>query len=267
MIFNILHLNVEKGKHVNSVFNLLKEKKPDFVCLEEVRDKDVKFFSSELNYFQVFSPTDTIIEKNGEKYEEGSAILSKNQILDTQVHRYDDKILDKPPVEKIEDNHSKNGIRPPERFLEERFLLTISVKLGVENNITISTTHFPVTDHTSPGKEDHVVNSFQNIDDVEHSDILMDRLIKIVRSIKGPLVFTADLNNERKDYLYNELAHELIDRVPRSLDSSIDPNLHRVKNLKLVVDTVMTTPDISVKSFEVIEGISDHKAYFVTLEI
>jgi hypothetical protein len=52
-----------------------------------------------------------------------------------------------------------------------------------------------------------------------------------------------------------------------TLKSSIDPKLHRIKHLNLMVDTIMTTPDVMVEKFAVIEGVSDHKALLADLKI
>lgn len=266
MNFNVLHLNVERNKHTDVVFKLLKEKEPNIVCLVEVMYKDVLAFSSTLGYKFAFAPL-FLLKNENENDQQGSAILSKYKILEIQKYRYDDEIQKSIPDFSVEDLNMKNTERPKERFLYHYTLLTALIELEGKKNITISTTHFPVTDHTTPGHVDHEIKSLKNIDDIEHSEILLNRLIKIINSINTPLVFTADLNNPRGEYFYDSLAHELVDQVPSSLESSIDPNLHRVKNLKLLVDTIMTSSDISIKSFKVIEGVSDHKGYLASLEI
>ena len=140
------------------------------------------------------------------------------------------------------------------------------IDLG-DKKITVSTTHFPVTDYNGRGMADHELKDIKNIDDLEHSELFIEKIISFIRDIKGPTIFTADLNSPRGKYFYDTIAHELVDQVPASLKSSIDPVLHRAKNLKLVVDAFMTTPDFNVESFEIIEGVSDHKAYFVTLNL
>jgi len=88
-----------------------------------------------------------------------------------------------------------------------------------------------------------------------------------LRTLKNPLIFTADLNNARGEYVYDTIADELIDIIPKSISSTIDPKLHRKANLKLVVDTIMISPDILVEDFKIIENISDHKALISILKI
>ena len=267
MNFSILHLNIERDGHIRAVLKLLQDKKPDIICFAEAMHKNVESIACDLNYHFTFAPR-VIFKDHINNDEEGSAILSKYPISDIQKHIYNDKPLDKTPEHTVEENLvEKKGKRPEDRFLLNYTLLTVSIKLNEKENIIVATTHFPVTDHTEPGYKDHEILSLKNVDDMEHSEIYLERLIKLIRSTNSPLVFTADLNNARGEYFYDSIAHELVDRVPISLESSIDPNLHRVKNLKLVVDTIMTSPDFSVKSFQVVEGVSDHKAFLASLEI
>src|SRR3989344_1795508 len=266
MTFDILHLNIERDKHTDAVIELLKEKNPHVVCFAEAMRSDVVAISAQLGYTFAFSPL-VVLADDVESDQEGPAILSKYPILEIQKHGYNDTVSAIPLEVAIDDLVTKNGERPKNRFAWNYTLLTARVQLGDGQTVTISTTHFPVTDHSAHGYEDHVIKNLQNVDDMGHSRTYLDRLITTLRSILGPLVFTADLNNPRGEYFYDTLAHELVDQVPLSLTSSIDPNLHRAKDLKLVVDTIMTSSDVSTQSFDVIEGVSDHKAFFATMRV
>jgi len=144
--------------------------------------------------------------------------------------------------------------------------LTISIKCN-DSLLIISTTHFPVADHSTLGLFDHELSYIGDINEIENTRNYLDRLISIIRSINRPLIFTADLNNARGEYVYDTLAHELIDIVPDTVISTIDPKLHRCPNLNLLVDTIMISSNISVDEFEIIEGVSDHKALIVSLNI
>lgn len=207
------------------------------ICPDNFSVYDVLKFSSTLGYEFAFAPL--ILLKNAtESDQEGSAILSKYKILEIQKNRYDDGAQKNIPYFSVEDLNMKNGERPKKRFLYHYTLLTALVELKGKKKVTISTTHFLVTDHTTPGHKDHEIKSLKNIDDIEHSKIFLNRLIKIIDSINTPIVFTSDLNNPRGEYFYDLLAHELVDQVPVSLKSSIDPKINRVKNLKLLVDTM-----------------------------
>jgi hypothetical protein len=91
--------------------------------------------------------------------------------------------------------------------------------------------------------------------------------MSIIKKLPYPLIFTADLNNPRGEYIYDTLAHELVDLIPQDIKSTLDSNLHHRKGLNLVVDTIMTSPDIRIKSLNVVDKISDHKALVATLEL
>lgn len=266
MNLKVLHLNVERNKHTTEVAKLLEEKNPDVVCFAEAMGKDIDLFVNKFGYNFVFSPR-LILENDNDRDEEGVVILSKYKILNAEKHFYGDGEPGKMPVHTIEHTIVKDNVRPKNRFFDNYTFLNLLLELPDKKKINIATTHFPVVDHFLPGEKDHELKNLQNIDDLEHTKIYLDKIISLIRNIKGPLVFTADMNSARGEYFYDSLAIELVDRVPLSLKSSLDSKLHRVKHVELMVDAFMTTPDISVESFEVIEEVSDHKAFFVVLNV
>jgi endonuclease/exonuclease/phosphatase family metal-dependent hydrolase len=266
MKLNILHLNIERSKHINLVSDLIKNKNPDVVCFEEAMYKDISEMATNFGYEFAFAPIVILKKENGDTDKEGCAILSKYPIKDIKEFRYDNQEVKDLIIEDEEGIISKNYVRPKNRFLLRSNLLTISILLEGEKMVTISTTHFPVVDHTVFGLKDHELHDIENVLEVEKMDTYLDRLISLIRSLNNPLIFTADLNNPRGEYIYDTLAHELIDIVPISVSSTIDPQLHRRgHDLKLTVDTIMTSSDISVDNFELIEGVSDHKGLIASL--
>lgn len=56
MTFDILHLNIERSKHLDSVIKLLEDKKPHVVCLAEAMHRDVEHIASVLKYEFVYAP-------------------------------------------------------------------------------------------------------------------------------------------------------------------------------------------------------------------
>jgi len=266
MILKIIHLNIERSKHIDNVLKLLKEEKPDIVCFQEAMISDIKNIALKLNYQTAFAPRFLIKNNDGED-QEGSAILSKYSILKIKNYKYNDKLPVNVPVYSEDEPISKKNVRPKNRFLFNYNLLTASIKNSEGKKITVATTHFPVVDHSAPGLADHELGSIKDINELEHADIYLERLISNIRLLNDPLIFTADLNNARGEYVYDALAHELVDIVPNSIQSTIDPKLHRKSGLKLVVDTMMTSFNVSVKKFRIIEGISDHKALISLIDI
>ena len=261
MKLSVLHLNIERDNHTDAVVHLLEEKKPDVVCFEEAMLREVKIMASKLGYEWAFTPMVAIKEDK-----EGPAILSRFPIQKTKEYRYDDNKSEELPRRAKDDVLSKGDKRPEDRFQYFSTLLAVFLKCPDNSLVTVATTHFPVTDHSTPGLHDHEFNNINEVGEIEYTRGYLDRLIPIIRELNEPIIFTADVNNTRGEYVYDALAHELIDIVPQTLVSSIDPTLHRKPNLKLMVDTIMVSPSVSVKNFEVIEGVSDHKAFFTTLD-
>jgi len=253
----ILHLNIERDKHVKKVRKLLDGENPDVACFCEIYEKDAGRMASDFGYGFVFSPL--VRTESGGLL--GYAILSKVRILEASDIRYDDatsiKIPRVDPAQEMAD-----GNRPENRFSYYYSVLSASLKGG----LTVATTHFPVTDHSTPGLEDHVFDEMQDVKEVVKTGNIFGKFLEIIRELPSPLVFTADLNNARGEYMYDALAHELVDLVPRGIESTLDPELHRKKGLKLVVDTIMASPDVKVWDVNIREGVSDHKALVAELE-
>jgi endonuclease/exonuclease/phosphatase family metal-dependent hydrolase len=257
----VLHLNIERDKHLDKIRGLIKEQTPDVICFSEAVEADVKNISKEFKYDYKFSH----LVKTGRGLQ-GSAIFSKLPILNSSNLRYDENPVEVVPLVDIE-HDSKDGNRAANRFLYHYSLLSIVLENDKGKKITIATTHFPVADHSTPGYEDHTFDESSDIREVNHARKYFDNFLSLVRKMSSPLVFTADLNNPRGEYVYDTLAHELVDLTPKEVKSTLDPVLYRFKKLNLVVDTIMTSPDILTNSVVLIENVSDHKALIAELEV
>jgi endonuclease/exonuclease/phosphatase family metal-dependent hydrolase len=73
-------------------------------------------------------------------------------------------------------------------------------------------------------------------------------------------ILCGDFNTPRGNELYGLLATQYRDNIPPDIDTTVDPNLHRVKYLKYVVDGMFSTPGYLFQSVRVRAGVSDHKA-------
>lgn len=266
MILNVLHLNIERNKHLDSVHTLIQEKNPDIICLQEIMYKDAVKLASDFGCGLAFSPLLSI--KNGDNQDnQGSAIMSHYPIRDINIHRYDDDKNIDVPVHSDDEVISHNGKRPNDRFMYHYAVLEVLVQCDAYKIVTVATTHFPVVDHHGHKLPDHDLSKLKSIKEIEKTNEYLDRVLNVIRKLQSPIIFTADLNNARGDFVYDSIAHELVDTVPLEVDSTIDPKIHRVKKLKLVVDTIMTSQNIELNSFELIEGVSDHKALIAHLDI
>ncbi len=263
MKLKIIHLNIEGDKHIETITRLFDSEKADVICLCEVAESNAQKWAEMFGYEFVFSPL-----FNSSDGKHGSAILSKKPILESSNLRYDDNGRDDLLFITFNNDHiSTDYKRPKDRFLYHYALLTATIKSDEGKKVTISTTHFPVTDHFALGLPDHVYNKLSDIEEVNHTRMLFDKFMSNIRSIPNPIIFTADINNPRGEYIYDTLAHELIDLTPRDTISTIDPDLHYRKGLSLVVDTIMISHDIQAEKVEVVSGVSDHKAIVALLEI
>ena len=77
---------------------------------------------------------------------------------------------------------------------------------------------------------------------------------------QSSFVLTGDFNAPRGGEIFAELASRYKDNIPNHYQSSLDPDLHRVKNLKLMVDGLFSTPDYNLGEVRLINGVSDHLA-------
>lgn len=145
MKIKIIHLNIERKEHLKPVSKLIEQQKSDILCLCEISENDTKIFAKKFGYYYFFSP---MLDSIDGKY--GSAILSKNDILEHSIKRYDDEKSKDLPFITLNNDHKKlNYVRPTQRFLYHYALLT--AKIQIKNKyITIATTHFPVPNRSSP---------------------------------------------------------------------------------------------------------------------
>jgi hypothetical protein len=260
--YTLLHINIEKEKHIKKIRTCIKDQKPDFICMEEVLEKDIISFAQEFNYYYIHA-SKFISKQTGEG--EGQGILSKYKILESKKQRYDINPTKDTPIFDTSLFLKSKPKRPQEQFLFHEILLSVKVQLN-SKILTIATTHFPVSDLTSPGLHEHELFDIDSLNYVQNMRNYFDRFLKQIKTLKRPLIFTSDLNNPRGDFIYDALAHELVDQIPKDINSSIDPKLHRVKKLKLMVDTVMASEGINNTEVKVIEGISDHKGFLMNFE-
>jgi len=264
MKISCLHVNIERSKHINLIDRLLSEKRPEIICLSEVIDTDLEKFAKDHDYHYAFGSE--ISYANGSN--QGVAILSKHNIIETNMLRYDENNTTTPPVISFIERHDTKD-RPEFRFHYHSVLLVATINKD-DQQLTIATAHFPIADHSTYGDdhdEDHSLDETEDIHDINYVRGYFDRLMTLIRHLSSPLIFTSDLNNPRGEYMYDALAHELFDQVPQDITTTMDPKIHRVKNIQLVVDTIMTSPDISCSNFEVIDGVSDHKALLAELTV
>ena len=266
MKLTLLHINIERSKHISAVTELIQNKRPDIICFEEAMLTDMELLSGTFGYNLAYAPLLTI-KRDDSIDQQGSAILSRYPFVAIQKHRYDDHESEELPIHTEESLHGINGLRPAHRFAFHYTLLSTTIAYNETNSITVATTHFPVIDHYPEKGADHEFKEITQLHDIERGQYYRDKLVSLIRILPTPTIFTSDLNNTRGEYTYDLLAHELIDTIPMTVTTSIDPTFHRNPNLHLMVDAIMVSPDLSTPLIEVIHGISDHKGFIATFDL
>jgi endonuclease/exonuclease/phosphatase (EEP) superfamily protein YafD len=256
----ILHLNIERDKHLDKLVRLIERETPDVICLEEAIDIDIEKIAARFKYYFVHAP---LVELHTGGFE-GSVIMSKFIILDIRRQHYGDNktVAPRININKAGINH---GNRPKDGLMYLFTLLSIKIKDDTGQVWNVATTHCPAVEHTTPGLIDHTFDEMKDVQKVVQDGLYLERLTEMVRHLPTPLIFTADLNASRGEYAYNVLAHELVDIVPRKIDSTIDPKQHQPIDFKSVIDTIMVSNEIELKRIQVLEGVSNHKALLAEL--
>ncbi|PIR59657.1 MAG: hypothetical protein COU68_04465 [Candidatus Pacebacteria bacterium CG10_big_fil_rev_8_21_14_0_10_45_6] len=226
----LVTLNIEGHKHLDHFLPVVKTLEPDVVCLQEVFATDLPQIEAALGMHAVFAPLSDIQEVNKYKIHPlghwGIVQLTALPTRDKQVHQYGGG--DSLPV-----FHEPNDSQ--RMFLSQEF-----EKNGVWH--TIATTHFT----WSKGGE---------ISQLQREDFA--RLAAIIKNY-DELVLCGDFNAPRGRELFDLFKSILTDHLPLEYTTTIDPELHYGGDLQLAVDTIFTTPGLTVENVQTISGVSDH---------
>lgn len=162
-------------------------------------------------------------------------------------------ILSKYPFSKTEDIFIW-GKDSRYHFPTEDFSLLKAQIIYDGKQYNLCNTHLPVS---YPG---NIIVDYQK--DCYH--ILKEILIE-----EKNVLFTGDLNAPRGTYIFDDIATYMTDNIPKEIDSTIDPGLHRNRdlNIRYVVDAVFSAGNHVVRDVLVHEGLSDHKGISGFLEI
>lgn len=115
---------------------------------------------------------------------------------------------------------------------------------------TFANTHFTWT-----------ADGYPNELQAEDFNALKDILSKI-----GPHILTGDLNAPRGRGMWEKFSTLYAqDGIPASAETTIDPDLHKNKSLRLVVDALFADRSYQIRSIEIIASLSDHKAVVATI--
>lgn len=233
----ILSLNIEGDNHLDRVQKLLFEKQPDVFCVQEIFKTDIPIFQKLLKVKGVFYPVSRIEEPTtvrlNPKGEWGIALFSRLPTQSIHLHTYVGN-LNHIPLYNNDDPNDCNR-------------LVIVAELSINGKtLYVATTHFTWSDKGMDTPLQH-----------ENLDVLL-RQLKPYR----PLILCGDFNAPRGKTVFARLATEYKDNIPANFTTSLDPVLHRVKKLELMVDGFFSSPDLPVENVVIIPDVSDHQAVY-----
>ena len=249
MALSLVCINIEGSKHLDRVLPFLKERQPDVVCVQELRQDDISRFeevAGPLVAYEIMRYWQPALEPDG------IGIFSKQHARDKKTTYYRKVSGELPPF----DARSAET-----KYVSENIMFTRAdfEKDGVLYRI--GTTHFTWTPN---GKS----NAFQHAD--------LEKLLPILEEA-GEIVFCGDFNAPRGGEIFAELAKRYTDNIPEKYEWSLDLQLHRAgkaipkdaqeMGLKgYMVDGLFSTPGYKVSDVELVNGLSDHCAVVATIE-
>ncbi len=240
-MIKLISLNIETDRHLDLIVPFLKSEQPDVVLLQEVLEKDLDNLSRFLEMQYVFTPLWKIRREDSQTPQTlGIASFSKPKILSSSVSYY----------------FGSREILPILSFYEASYKMSRAIiKIEVEKNsekFCFVNTHFTRTPDGMP-------NARQRRDLRKMLDLLSDT---------PELILCGDFNAPRGRETFGQIAKVYKDNIPQDITTTIDQNLHRFKNLQLVVDGLFTTDGYEVQDIKIVPGVSDHCAIVahVTME-
>lgn len=234
----LISINIELNKHYKTVFDFLKQENPDVICIQELLEDDFENFKKVLGKQGIFRPRSRIgddlhlIDIKGKK--EGVAIFAQN-IVDSGSIYYEGKeenVL-KTYEEYNSGENNKNSV-----------LVWIDTKDKEGRSCRFITTHMPVT---------------KGGESTPYQLEVVDSLLKELDSL-GEFILCGDMNAPRGKETFSRIAKKYKDNIPEEYKTSLDQNLHRVKNLQHMVDGLFTTTKYQASNVKLMDGVSDHMA-------
>lgn len=229
----LFSLNVEGSRHLDKWLPFVRSLSPDVLCLQEVLRKDLPRIRRELSVDCEFVAqqrlTGDLADHLGSPGELGIALLSPHRLAKIEVNYYRKRSERLIPSTSAEDAH---------RALLSAEIATRSGPIRVGNI--------------------HFTWSKQGINTLEQAQDL-DELLQFTARYPN-FVFAGDFNIPRGTPLFSRIAEAYCSWIPEHYDSSLDENLFRGKDIRLVVDHLFSTPSVEATNVSYCNGLSDHKA-------
>lgn len=234
MPLKLISLNIEGNFHLDKVLPFLSNQKPDVICLQETYKVNLPLFEKKLKMKSHFYPMADVNKPHPLNFpqlgEIGLAILTSLSTSPIK-HKHYYQAPGKLPFIGYQSDQ------------ENRLLFWTTIKKDSQA-FTIATTHFT---WAMPEKADQA----------QASDL--NKLLIILKTIPK-FILCGDFNAPRGQKTFDHLASIYTDNIPQHVTTTIDPQIHRAGNLKLVVDGLFSTPHYQVKNVQIQCGVSDHCA-------
>lgn len=234
----LLHLNIERERHLDAVKRLLAQKHPDIFCLNEVPESLAETLAGVLGFVFHFEPMGNYAEPDGRgTFKVGIMIAwdpSLTIIEEPRAYLYNHHVTDQ--VIWVANDPASS----------RRVMLVVTVqKNGVP--FRIGTTHFTWTPDGSAS-------------DVQRED--MKNLLSIIEKFDDEhgIVFCGDFNAPRGGEIFGMMSAQYRDNLPLTVTTTLDQELHRAAPIVLAVDNIFSSKEYSVNMNEPIFGVSDHCA-------
>ena len=236
-MIKLISLNIEGDNHLDKAVNFLKREKADVVCLQEVFQRDVPLLEQSLEMYGEYAPSMLVREENDSRLSPrgswGLLFLSRDRPVEINRYYYVGS-EDDLPVYANDDPNSNNRI------------LLVGKVIRTGQDFTIATTHFTWSDKGQVTEE-------QRMDLFALFNAFTEKYIT-------ECVFCGDFNAPRGGEIFSEISKRFKDNIPADILTTLDPDLHKFKNLQWVVDGFFSTPKYIISDVRVVDGVSDHKA-------
>lgn len=230
MSITLLTLNIERDRHLKRVTELLGDEKPHVACLQEVTRKGFEKIRSRLSLEG---------DHRSIHVREGTATANHGIAILTRLGR---PIIDSSRYLSLGEQLPGGG-----QSRQDCELLSGVVYNGQEYQITTTYGYWTHDGRVNKGQQAAFAN-----------------LLEIIPSLGG-VVLCGDFNAPRGGDIHRILTDRLADHLPPNVTSTIDPQLHRKPDLKVVVDYIFSTPHYEVSNVRLVDGVSDHVALIGTV--
>lgn len=245
MSLKLCTLNIEGDRHLHRWPAVVKAERPDVVCLQEVFAADMERIEVELGMSGSFFPMMEITQINTYHLAPrglwGVAIFSNLP--------FTSGIVPSTTLSTVQNGgitgYYYAGLPTVQSFTapnDASRVLAVGtfVKEGAE--YTIGTTHFTWSGKGEPTDE-------QRID--------VRALLQVLQEF-SKIVFCGDFNAPRGTEIFSTLETYYTDTLPKTVQTTIDLQLHYAAPLYLVVDTIFATPHYKVSQVHTLSSVSDH---------